>query len=153
VDRLPALYLGDLFTYPPRYAHPRCGEVKTFGWCSEREMAAGVLFRAMGHRAKIKQEGPHVWTEVLLDLRDDLGRSRPTVLSLDHTFDAVDAWPLKGSVESWARDFGDGAQVGWYNKVARSAEELRKVREIRVSREASLRFYVAVNAWMGIIER
>lgn len=153
VDRLPALYLGDLFAYPPRYWHPRCGEVKTFGWCSEREMAAGVLLQAMKHRSKIKQEGVHVWTEVLLQMEGPDRHPRPAVLSLDHTFDLVDAWPLAGSAEAWASGFGDGAQVGWYNKLARSPEELRKVREIRVSREVSLRFYTEVDAWMGIIER
>jgi hypothetical protein len=116
-------------------------------------MAAGVLLQAMKHRSKIKQQGPHVWTEVLLDLKTHDGRRKAVVLSLDHTFDQVDAWDLRGTAEAWAQDFGDGAQVAWYNQVARSPEELRKVRAIRVTRDVSLRVYVAMDAWRGIIER
>lgn len=153
VDRLPALYLGDLFAEQPRYWHPVCGTIKTFGWCSEREMAAGILYQALGLRAKIKQEGIHVWSEVLLDLRDRNGSSRRCRVILDHTFDFVDGRAYKGGLQDWTADLGDGAQVAWYNKVAHSPEELRKVREIRVTPAASLRLYTEINAWMGIIER
>lgn len=153
VDRLPSLYLGDLAAEKEGYWHPRCGEVLTFGWCSEREMAASLLWAAGGYRVKIKQEGIHVWSEVLLDLAGPDGRARPSVIALDHTFDTVEGRPLRGTPEAWASDFGSGAQVAWYNRMARSPEEIRKVEAITVSRGASLRIYTQVDAWRGIVER
>lgn len=153
VDRLPALYLGDLFTYPARYWHPVCGTLWTFGWCSEREMAFGALMAARGIRFKIKQEGIHVWTEILLDLRGPVGKLRPSVVALDHTFDTVEGWRLNGSAAAWAADYGDGAQVAWYNKTARSPEEVRKVKGLVVERGASIRIHKEILAWQGIIER
>lgn len=147
VDRLPALYLGDLFGYPARYWHPACGEIRTFGWCSEREMAFGALMASRGIRFKIKQEGIHVWTEVLLDLRRKDGKARPSVVALDHTFDTVEGWPLKGAAAAWARDFGDGAQVGWYNQVAHSREQVRKVQALVVEPGAGIRIHERIRSW------
>lgn len=147
VDRLPELYLGDLATEAPRYWHRRYGTLQTFGWCSEREMAFGALLAAWGLKGKIKQEGIHVWTEVVFDLVDSRGRIRPVAVAFDNTFDTVEAWPLAVPRARWAKDFGDGAQVAWYNQVAASEGQAAKVKAIAVGPEAAKRMTVQIAAW------
>jgi hypothetical protein len=149
VDRLPSLYLGDLATEHARYLHPVCGELQAFGWCSEREMAFGALLAVQGIKGKIKQEGIHVWTEVLFDLIGSDGNPRPSVVAFDNTFDSVEAWLLRGSRTAWAKDFGDGTQVGWYNRVAGSAAERDKVKAIPIGPEAGRRMTFQIQAWLG----
>jgi hypothetical protein len=149
VDRLPSLYLGDLAAERARYAHPVCGEIRTFGWCSEREMAFGALLRAQGIKGKIKQGGIHVWSEALFQLIGTDGKPRTGVIAFDNTFDTVEGWPLRGSRAAWARDFGDGAQVDWYNRVAASEAEIAKVKGIRVGPEAYRRMFSLIRIWLG----
>lgn len=149
VDRLPALYLGDLAAEQPRYLHPRCGEIYTFGWCSEREMAFGALLGALEIKGKIKQEGIHVWTEVLLDLHGPGGKGMQAVVAFDHTFDTVEGRPLKGTRAAWAGDFGDGAQVGWYNRTAWSAAEIARVKAVETGPEARKRMEGQIAKWLG----
>jgi hypothetical protein len=149
VDRLPSLYLGDLAEERARYHHPLCGDLYTFGWCSEREMAFGALLAAQGVKGKIKQEGIHVWTEVVFDLMGPEGKPRPSVVAFDHTFDTVEGWPLRGARAAWAKDQGDGAQVGWYNRTAGSASEVGKVKAIVVGPEAARRMTHQIQAWLG----
>ena len=149
VDRLPSLYLGDLATEHPHYLHPLCGAFQTFGWCSEREMAFGTLLSAQGVKGKIKQEGIHVWTEVLFDLTGADGKPRTGVVAFDNTFDTVEGWPLEGTRAAWAKDFGDGTQVGWYNRVAGSAAEIEKVKAIQAGPEAARRMTFQIQGWLG----
>ncbi len=149
VDRLPSLYLGDLAAEQPRYLHPRYGAIETFGWCSEREMAFGVLLAAQGVRAKIKQKDIHVWSEALLELRGKDGKARPTVIAFDNTFATVEAWPLAGSRQAWAGDFGSGADVRWYNRVSHSAEQAARVKAIRVGPGAAKRMAAKIEAWLS----
>ena len=53
----------------PATTIPCAARCSTFGWCSEREMAFGALMAELGVSTKIKQEGIHVWSEMLVSPR------------------------------------------------------------------------------------
>jgi hypothetical protein len=148
IDRLPTLYLSDLVTPQPAYYHPSCGSFHTFGWCSEREMAFCALLSSMGYRCKIKQDGIHVWTEVLIGLRVSTGATEPFTLAVDNTFDQLALTRLSVSAEQWRQDIGSGAQVQWYNRKALSANEVASVASIEVGEAAAARLHAVVREWL-----
>ena len=127
MDRLPLLYCSDLISENPKYVHPSCGSFYTFGWCSE---------------------GIHVWSEVLLELSDSRKRKQFCVITADNTFNAVNSYTLNNSIDSWKKDFGSGAQVAYYNKVAKAADQVRSLREIKVSGIVEKRIRSAVSDWL-----
>lgn len=147
LDRLPTLYLSDLVTATPTYYHPGCNSFHTFGWCSEREMAFNALLANMGYACKVKQDGIHVWTEVLVMLRHRDEASGLYIIRIDNTFAQSVLRKLKVSRERWATDFGSGAQVAWYNRKAHSSEERAGVAAIDVSPRAARRIRAAVRSW------
>jgi hypothetical protein len=149
MDRLPDLYLSDLFTENPNYTHPDCGAFYTFGWCSEREMAFCSLLSAMKITGKIKQEGIHVWSEVLLELSDSRKQMQFCAITADNTFNSVNSYELKSSIDAWKKDFGSGAQVAYYNKVAKSAEQQASIQKLDISASVERRIKIAVAGWLS----
>ncbi|HUI92493.1 MAG TPA: hypothetical protein VLX68_09630 [Chitinivibrionales bacterium] len=139
IDRLPCIYLGDAVSSAPSYYHPLCGEMFTFGWCSEREMAFNALLQILGFDCKIKQEGIHVWSEVLLKTARHDEPGTLLVISLDNTFNAVGCGKMRIKHQTWKDDVGKGGQVKWYNAVAHSAKQEGLVKNIEVSEPARLR--------------
>jgi hypothetical protein len=132
IDRIPMLYFSDLVGDVSRYRHPTVGEFMTFGWCSEREMALCALLRTWGYGAKVHQSGIHVTTRVWLG-----GEPRPTEALLDTTFDSarlLEATPP--DFEAWSNDFGEGADVSYYNRVCQDEELHGQLREMRVPESA-----------------
>ena len=89
IDRLPALYLGDLVSEVPKYSHPICGAFFSFGWCSEREMAYVVLMRALGYPGKVKQSGIHTRSALWCSFRHVEGHTVILEAHVDNTFDQV----------------------------------------------------------------
>jgi hypothetical protein len=148
IDRLPDLYLSDLVSETPKYVHSSCGTFYTFGWCSEREMAFCSLLNAMNITCKIKQDGIHVWTEVLFELSDASAKKRLYVITADNTFNSVNAYRLTSSIACWKKDFGSGAQVAYYNKVAKSAEQIQSIRELQVNGIVEKRIQSNVSDWL-----
>ena len=90
IDRVPSLYIGDLFSKEPKYYHPKCGRFYTFGWCSEREMAYNALMSLFGYTCKIKQEGIHTWSEVWLTFTKSDGSSCIVIATVDNSVDIVE---------------------------------------------------------------
>lgn len=148
VDRTPSLYLSNLVSDSALFYHPRCGDVYTFGWCSEREMAFSCLMSLLGYEVKIKQEGIHVWSETLLEIRCEVGTER-VIMKIDNTFNTVSFGKLGVSEKVWKSDFGNGTQVKWYNQKALSSKELDKVKNIETSKAAEKRISGKVKVWMN----
>jgi hypothetical protein len=141
IDRVPALYLGDLVSEEPGYAHPDCGSFHTFGWCSEREMAYTALMTAWGRQAKVVQSGIHTWSEVWCPFRGAGGKTIVLSALVDNTFDSVkwEAVPAGTKLEAWLNDTGSGAQIDWYNRMARSREQIEALAGTPVGTGASNR--------------
>jgi hypothetical protein len=137
IDRIPSLYLKDLFTGTPLYFHRSTGDFYSFGWCSEREMAYAALMKALGYNCKIKQTGIHVQTEICIDLiRAD--KSAVTVnIKVDNSMDYLEWGTLKKgvTVQEWKKDLGSGKQVAWYNEVAFSKKEQQWIKTTIVEKE------------------
>jgi len=147
IDRTPAIYLQNLVADQPLFRHPSCGEITTFGWCSEREMAFANLMTILGYQVKIIQSGIHVWSEVLLEILAERQKGY-AVCAVDNTFNTVRCERLSKPLSRWSRDFGDGAQVAWYNKKALSEAELTAVRNIVVTAGAEERIEGMVTQWL-----
>jgi hypothetical protein len=139
IDRVPSLYLSDLVSPEPGYYHPDIGPFYTFGWCSEREMAFVLLLSLYDFHGKIKQTGVHVWSEFWLPFASEKGPSRVIVARIDNTFDEISWHPIGPNQleKDWSHDLGDGAQVQWYNRIASSEAQRRKVRRTPVEKTAA----------------
>ena len=134
IDRVPALFLGDLVTATPKYTHPGCGSFFTFGWCSEREMSFVALMGSLGYLGKVKQSGIHTYSEVWCDLEQQGGGTIALSARVDNTFDSVQ-WrsiPAETTQDRWLEDIGAGTQIDWYNERARSWSQLEALRRIPV---------------------
>jgi hypothetical protein len=148
MDRTPDLFLADMVSDRPRYFHPDFGSFFTFGWCSEREMAFHLLLVRMGYTAKIKFQGNHVWTEVLISGKGVDGTTKTGILRVDNTFDQVGAQPLDKPVAAWLADVGPGKDVVAMNAKARSPQQLGRVESLEVEAAAKARIGAQVGAWL-----
>ncbi len=148
IDRVPSLFLGDLAKDSPKYSHPKCGDFYTFGWCSEREMAFSLLLSLYGYETKIKQEGIHVWSSFWVSFRGKDGEKINLVALVDNTFDILN-WKDAHGLEknAWAKDYGSGQSVGWYNRTVKSADEIKLVSGITVKESAKKRLERLVNEY------
>lgn len=133
IDRTPAVYLQDLFVDTALYYHSFVGNMFTFGWCSEREMAFGQMVRPKGYKMKVYQNSSHVWSEILLPFIDSSGVEINCILRVDNTFDYFDMVEVEESEELWYQDLGDGSMKAWYNKLANSEEEALKIEKMVIS--------------------
>lgn len=126
IDRTPSIYLKNLYEEKPLFNNSLYGTFYTFGWCSEREMAFNSVLNILGYNVKIKQEGIHVWSEILLKISD----KDFFIIKVDNTFNGFHLEVLKIQKDNWKKDYGNGAQVSWYNKKAHSESEINRVRNI-----------------------
>jgi hypothetical protein len=141
IDRVPALYLGDLMTATPGYFHPRYGSFHTFGWCSEREMAYTALVTCWGFRAKVWQSGIHTSSRVLCRFQGTGGTALILEAEVDNTF-AYIVWKTMAAntrEDQWQADVGAGATIAWYNRKALSPEQHQALREHEVTLESTAR--------------
>jgi len=150
IDRVPSLYLSDLLTVNPKYYHPECGKFYTFGWCSEREMAFNTLFTLMNYECKIKQEGIHTWSEIWLTFTSQSNHKINLISIIDNTFDTIN-WKksLQKSKIKWKNDYGSGNQIRWYNNIAKSEKQKRKVGDIKVHNEVVKRIENNIKTWIN----
>jgi hypothetical protein len=148
IDRVPALYLGDLASDAPKYTHPRCGDFYTFGWCSEREMSFLLLMRSFGYEGKIRQSGIHTLSVLWCPFARTDGSRIVLAAGVDNTFDVIRWEPVAAGTArtDWLRDIGTGSTINWYNDVARSPEQLYSVRACEISRAAAERIRHQVDA-------
>ena len=106
-------------------------------------MAFCALLRTLGFKCKVKQSGIHTWSEVWIGRQK---QDSSIIAEVDNTFDFV-RWRNSGGDETeelWAKDFGRGNDVGWYNAVANSEDELEKLRKISVSEVAAQRIRLMI---------
>lgn len=146
VDREPVLFLSDMVADTPRYRHPLFGEIRTFGWCSEREEAYGAWVGTLGAVQRIRFSGNHVWSEVLVPSRRRGDRGR-AVLVVDNTFDEIRLEPGPPDLRAWERDVGSFPAVRGYNAIARSPRVRSQVRDIPVSQASANRIDSLVRRW------
>ena len=150
IDRVPSLFIGDLFSEEPKYYHPDCGSFYTFGWCSEREMAFNALLTLLGYTCKIRQEGIHTWSEIWIAHKKSDGSSVNAVVIIDNSVDLVN-WekaPAGFTKERWLNDCGEGTQIEWYNKKARSKDELEKLKSMTIKGEQIKWIEKCVRDWL-----
>ncbi len=152
IDRVPALYLCDLVSAQPRYAHLRYGSFYSFGWCSEREMAFVVLMRALGYEGKVWQSHIHTCSKLWCPMRHREGRTIILEAKVDNTFDQIhwDEVHPDAQFAAWREEIGRGSEIAWYNRVARSSEQLRLVRSCEVPAAAAARIRSLVRA--GLVQ-
>ena len=151
VDRVPSLFLSDLVSETPLYTHPACGDFRTFGWCSEKEMAFSLLTAMLGLPGKIIQEGNHVRSIYLLRAVRRDGRREHVVVEIDNTFDIV-MWRRLHHDESpagWQDQIPEVGMARWYNEQARDHAERRRVAEIRVPPATETRIRELVTDWLA----
>jgi len=146
VDRKPALFLADMVADAPRYRHPAYGDIRTFGWCSEREEAYGAWIGALGAVQRIRFAGNHVWSEVLVPSRRQADRGR-AVLVVDNTFDELRLERGPADSRAWERDVGSFPAVRGYNAVARSPRVRSQVRDLAVTESSGKRIDSLVGRW------
>ncbi len=142
IDRLPTLFYKDLFSPHPLYSHPDFGRFYTFGWCSEREMAFVCLVRGLGIKlAKVVVESGHSWSELLLTFHSTKGRRVLFLCTVDNTYDRVSFKDVgrKLITKKWFNDFGKEKMGKWYNQKARSLEQSRRLKRMRVPLKSSRR--------------
>jgi hypothetical protein len=89
-----------------------------------------------------------VWSEILLDVKSDKGLQY-IIVSIDNTFNQINFEILRGPKSKWETDYGDGAQVAWYNKKALSQDELQLVKNIQMSVSAKLRITKKTDDWLS----
>jgi hypothetical protein len=140
IDRTPFLYLSDLVQETPKYYSPSSDTFPTFGWCSEREMAFSALMRTLGFNAKVKAPGIHSWTEMILPMKNINGETIYFLTKADNTYDIFDLEYEADSayISKWEQDLGSGTP-GWYNKMAFSSEQARRLKSFIVPEKASER--------------
>jgi hypothetical protein len=148
IDRLPEFYLSDLVSDFPKYFHPSCGTFYTFGWCSEREMAFNALLKAMNFSCKIKQEGIHVWSEVLLEYTNPKLNKKYYVITLDNTFNSVNCYTCTASINNWKKDFGSGSRIVYYNRVSSKIDQIKSIESIGISAKAKKRIELEIAHWL-----
>ena len=152
IDRIPSLYIGDLFSGEPKYYHPKCGRFYSFGWCSEREMAYNALLSLLGYTCKIKQKGIHTWSEVWLTFYKSDGNSCKIIAVVDNSVDIVEYEKVRDGLTKykWLKDYGEGTQIVWYNRMARSEIQLKKLQNIRIKGKQIKWIEKSVRDWFGI---
>ncbi len=149
IDRTPSIYLKNLFAESPLFRHPVCGTIYTFGWCSEREMAFNCLLSILGYECKIKQEGIHVWSEIVIILKDVKAKQKRYIVKVDNTFNGFEIKRMTGTKDTWKRDYGNGAQVKWYNQRSRSPREKQSVGKIVITKKVNMRIQKNVTEWLN----
>lgn len=152
IDRVPALYLGDLFSGAPKYFHRSVGKFHTFGWCSEREMAYNTLLDIYGYKCKIKQEGIHTWSEVWIPFEKKDKTISNLKAYVDNSVDIVE-WnklPSNANKNQWRKDIGSGTQIKWYNRIAHSNSQKNKLNTINVSKDAIQWIENSVSSWLTL---
>ena len=144
------MYLGDLVSDHPKYAHPDCGSFFTFGWCSEREMAFVLLMETYGYQGKVVTNGNHSWAEFLIGLHNLHGQRQNFISRIDNTFDGL-TWEMfsrDDSPETWLAERGSERLHRWYNQQAHASTEREVVALLQVSPTAMERMAAQVHAYL-----
>lgn len=152
IDRTPAIYLANLFADEPLFRDSDIGDFYSFGWCSEREMAYAALLSIMGFECKIIQEGIHVWSEVLIPYSQKEKKGY-LILKVDNTFEQFSIHNLTRNKSEWKKDFGNGAQVAWYNKKFASIKERERIQNIAISTKRVASIKKAIDRWYIAMKR
>jgi hypothetical protein len=118
IDRVPSLFLTELFSENSLYTHPKSKEFSSFGWCSEREMAFSTLIKLYGFKTKVVANGNHSWSVHLVPMKLTIGKTCLMEVSTDNTFDIVQ-WKKYDTqhYSTWQNDVGNLKEAAtWYNK-------------------------------------
>ncbi len=148
VDRVPSVYLKNLVSPKELFSHPLVGSFTTFGWCSEREMAFCGLLTTLGYTCKIKQQGIHTWTEILVPFQME-NHTKNIIYLVDNTFDTFEWEELNIPQKLWREDFGKGAQVNWYNTTSQAPQQITKIQGISVGPIAAARIEKRIQSWLA----
>jgi len=136
IDRTPYLFLSELFEPSPKYYSELCGDFSTFGWCSEREMAFISLLCILDYKGKVKAEGGHSWSELIVQFKQKSGDYQSIKIVVDNTFDGLEFTSIrKPEMKIWEQEMGDSKTTRWYNEKALSKREQQKIKQHIVSSE------------------
>lgn len=133
IDRTPYLFLSDMFSDTAKY-YSKCGPFKSFGWCSEREMAFVCLNRLYGYEGKVVTSGAHSWSEFVVEMKSADGNMLKVHITVDNTFDNTD-WKTISDAEyaKWKTELGEHRLSKWYNEMSRSEKESERVKNHIIS--------------------
>lgn len=150
VDRAPSLFISDLLTESPKYFHNNCDSFYSFGWCSEREMAYNTILTIMNFQTKIKQEGIHTWSELLVKFETNNREIKNIEFRIDNTFDIITTRAIENEnyIREWQSKIGSGSSINWYNQKAHSKSEIDIVKNLEVNEKVSARIYSLFREWL-----
>lgn len=153
IDRLPGFFFKDLLNPEPKY-YSTCGRFRSFGWCSEREMAFVALLELLGYEGKVFSGGNHSYSEILVEIPSTVRGRRWIVFSVDNTFDEFTVADLPNKartnmVQRWRSEFGDSPMAKWYNKKAHSKSEQLQIRQIKVHKKTRDHFYQSLDQFIN----
>ncbi len=135
IDRSPLIYLNDLFSDSKGYYHPLCGKFKTFGWCSEREMAFNMILKLYGYECKVVASGDHSWSEFYGKYKSSDAKEINLIIKIDNTFDGfrIKECPANFKLQEWKTSQGTSDYAKWYNDKANDSEVLNKFKTLKIS--------------------
>ncbi|MCF8307361.1 MAG: hypothetical protein K9I80_13090, partial [Ignavibacteriales bacterium] len=135
IDRTALLFLNDLFSDDREYYHPLCGKFKTFGWCSEREMAFNIILKLYGYECKIVASGNHSWSEFYGNYKYSDDKAVRLVIEIDNTFDVfrIQKCPENFKLADWQKKQGTSDLAKWYNDKANDSDVLNKFNTFEIS--------------------
>ncbi len=122
IDRTPFIFISEMLSLEPLYSHPDCGVFRTFGWCSEREMAFSCLMETLGYSSKVVVDGNHSWSEIKLSAFDKNKQSY-IIVRVDNTFDQIEWLYEKSAATHWEEPIIHKT-AKWYNDKAHADSEL-----------------------------
>jgi len=140
-DRVPSVYLLDLFTEEPKYFHPDVGSFYTFGWCSEREMAFSLLMRIYGYESKVVADGNHSWSDIPVRFKTT-NSDTVLIVSVDNTFDNI-YYDVPDS-----KTYANDRLERWYNSQVNSELEIKRFKLYIVKRKPFNRVKKFITKWM-----
>ncbi len=149
IDRVPALFLTDMFTEKPKYYSPACDTFSTFGWCSEREMAFVSLLDILKYKAKIMTQSNHCWTELILPMKSVNGQTIYMQTTVDNTYNNISWEPIKeANISLWEKQLGNVPLKNWYNQNAHSVSTQKIISTYIVSRKTSDRLQQSIEKYL-----
>lgn len=152
IDRVPALFLADLFTETEQYYHPIVGKFASFGWCSEREMAFVALLEILGYKGKVGNNFQHSWSEFAVEFTTTENDCLTIIAIIDNTYNNF-GWqklPKNESLVIWQNSYENSKYARWYNANAHAEAQKIQIKNIKVPTAAALRIENKVRAYFNM---
>lgn len=98
------------------------------------------LTRILNYEVKVVVEGNHSWSEFIIFMILNTGKSQNFNVTVDNTFNSIN-WTIieLQEISIWKEYLGDSDLAMWYNLKAKSETELRNIENHLVLNQSMLR--------------